>query len=387
MNDKPILTVVDQFVSIPNESIKINCQDVKPKAKRGRPRKNNFETDLMQQKKNRNKYVIVNHENSNDKLDKKETKSILPIKKTYIVQLKIKKMDLEKLQTQMFVDSQISYCQKMRSSENDIDPSNYINLLPYDHSSSISRFNHNESFSPISSDFKTISRESETLNNLVPNIYQDIIIPVSPNHVPIHLFNDNSIDKESMACQNNHCRHTSKILLPSFNDTGKWPESSTYACWNCDSFFNGTPIGIPDRENDEQFHCYGNFCSFECAARYLAEHDQSLDFWNKYSLLCLLYQKVYNLSFGTKVSFAPPREALNKYGGSLSYDQYHQTKNANISVEIYKLPLIPVLFHIAEIKRSIDLNNICAHQSQNSNQVFSQKNIKYIHNQTNNNCN
>jgi len=90
----------------------------------------------------------------------------------------------------------------------------------------------------------------------------------------------------------------------------------------------------------------------------LTEHDHSIDFWNKYSLLCIIYQKAYNLSPETKVPIAPPKEALNKYGGKLSYETYHNTSKNDTIVEIYKLPLIPILLHIGELNKSTNISTI-----------------------------
>ncbi len=99
----------------------------------------------------------------------------------------------------------------------------------------------------------------------------------------------------------------------------------------------------------------------------MSERETTIDFWSKYSLLCILYQKAYHLPPGTKVPIAPPRESLIKYGGKLSYEDYHQVHKNNRKVEIYKLPLIPVMLHIQEIERSTNINNIIEkNQSKNA---------------------
>jgi hypothetical protein len=170
--------------------------------------------------------------------------------------------------------------------------------------------------------------------------------------------------------------------LPLFNhNNNQWPKKSPYACWNCDEFFDGTPIGIPDKEVDGKFYCYGNFCWFSCVARYLKDRESAQDFWMRYSLLCIIYQKACNLSPGSKVPIAPPRESLAKYGGKYSYEQYHQIDQSNKIVEIYKLPLVPVLLHIEEMSKSTNINNIIQknNQKQNNNpaEIF-KKTRKFI---------
>ena len=72
--------------------------------------------------------------------------------------------------------------------------------------------------------------------------------------------------------------------------------------------------------------------------------------------MCLIYQQVFNLPPETKVPIAPPREALSKYGGKLSYEMYHNFSHYNQVIEIYKLPLIPVLLHISELSRSVKID-------------------------------
>ena len=215
----------------------------------------------------------------------------------------------------------------------------------------------------------------------IPNIYKNISICVSPENVPIKLFNelgnDNSFDPTTP--HDNH-RNTGNILLPIVSKSEKWPEKSPYACWNCDSYFTGTPIGIPEKEMRGKFHCSGNFCSFDCAARYLSDHENTVDFWAKYSMLCLIYQQAYGLSPESKVPIAPPKETLHKYGGTLSYEKYHNISQQEYTVSIYKLPLIPVLIHIGEMYRSSSIptiiqNNNIRHQSQSD---LPTKNKKYI---------
>ena len=52
------------------------------------------------------------------------------------------------------------------------------------------------------------------------------------------------------------------------------------------------------------------------------------------------------------MQIAPTRETLNKYGGPLSIEEYHNVTKHHQVVEIYKLPLIPITIHIGEISRS-----------------------------------
>ena len=78
----------------------------------------------------------------------------------------------------------------------------------------------------------------------------------------------------------------------------------------------------------------------------------------KYSLLCLIYQKAYDYPPEIKVPLAPPKEVLIKYGGKLSYEHYHNANQRDQIVEVYKLPLIPTSMQIGEMYRSTSINNL-----------------------------
>jgi hypothetical protein len=200
--------------------------------------------------------------------------------------------------------------------------------------------------------------------NKITIVNTDIIIKVLPENVPIHLFNYSKTNgKSDVIARNTNYDYvtgnTENKLLPLFDIDGvKWPTSSPYACWNCDAYFKGPPIGIPEKESGETFHCQGNFCRFECVARYLFDHESGSEYWNKYSLLCIMYKKAMSLDSCIKVKMAPPRETLLKYGGKYTHEEYHKTIDDNKIIDIYKLPLIPILFYIAETSQSIDIQGI-----------------------------
>lgn len=134
-------------------------------------------------------------------------------------------------------------------------------------------------------------------------------------------------------------------VLPLFELNGEsWPTSSTYACWNCDCQFESQPIGIPETISNNQFYCSGNFCSFSCTARYILDTDTTANRFEKISLLTSLYQMAFNLGLDATVPVANPKQTLHKYGGSLSYDQYHSNESRELS--LYKLPIIPLYYHL-----------------------------------------
>lgn len=305
----------------------VNSLGDKQKSKRGRPRKSDAlsETDsiVITKKRGRKKKAdVVNELNGSPE-------EILPSTKSYIVKLKIKSSDLNKVQTQFIENNQTP-----QFFENTDNFREYYTLL-------------NNLELPITSKDKKDLPE-------ISDVYKNTVVPILPENVPIKLFNEKNIKLNNNA----EYRTTQDILLPLLLNGDKWAEKSPYACWNCDSYFSGTPIGIPEKESGGFFHCCGNLCTFECAARYLVDHATSGDFWNKYSLLCMMYQMAYNLPPETKVKFAPPKVSLMKYGGTLTYDMYHNRSDSDPVIEIYQLPIVPVLLHIGEMYKSTDINNI-----------------------------
>ena len=141
-------------------------------------------------------------------------------------------------------------------------------------------------------------------------------------------------------------RESNMTVLPVFKLNGDgWPQSSSYNCWNCDSQFDNSPIGIPEHYSNNNFYCYGNFCSFPCACRYVTDNDHSVNRFEKISLLNSLYQQTLNLPLTEYIKIANPKQTLHKYGGCLSYNQYHDSNDAS-KVHFYKLPIIPVYYYI-----------------------------------------
>ena len=141
-------------------------------------------------------------------------------------------------------------------------------------------------------------------------------------------------------------KETNLTVLPIFHINGEeWPSNSPYSCWNCDCQFDSVPIGIPECMVNDHFQCYGNFCSFACAGRYIVDNDHTVNRFEKLSLLNRMYQMMYKLDITDYVKIAGPKQVLHKYGGCLSYSQYHDS-DVSQKVEIYKLPIIPLHLYI-----------------------------------------
>ena len=97
------------------------------------------------------------------------------------------------------------------------------------------------------------------------------------------------------------------------NSKGEWPKSTNIYCMWCCHPFDGPPCAIPVKYIDNIFYVGGCFCSFNCAASYNFQDSKSNEVWERYSLLNLLYKKIFDKPF-TKIKPAPPREVLAIFG-------------------------------------------------------------------------
>jgi hypothetical protein len=127
----------------------------------------------------------------------------------------------------------------------------------------------------------------------------------------------------------------------------EWPDQTNIHCWWCCHQFDGPPCCLPDYIRRDKFYVSGCFCSFNCAASYnFSKNDNSV--WERYTLLNLMYKKLYNTNF-VKISMAPPREVLKMFGGYLSIDEFrdHCIKQDRV-FQVVKPPLISIIPKIEE---------------------------------------
>ena len=120
------------------------------------------------------------------------------------------------------------------------------------------------------------------------------------------------------------------------------------ACFWCTCDFDNPTILIPKFELNKMYHCYGCFCSPECATAYLFEEavDTSTRF-ERYHLLNHIYCKIYN--YEKNIKPAPnPFYTLNKYYGNLSIQEYRKLlKNERLLLVVDK-PLSRILPELHE---------------------------------------
>ncbi len=137
------------------------------------------------------------------------------------------------------------------------------------------------------------------------------------------------------------------------NKKGTWPEKSNYDCMWCRYPFDNTPWAIPYRLTyDNKFEVFGNFCSPNCAAAYIFDRFDDDDMWDRYALLNMLYQKVYDQP-GAIVKSAPDVLFLKKLGGVLTIEEYREiSSNVNKNYYIKMPPMVSIIPSVEELQQT-----------------------------------
>ena len=161
---------------------------------------------------------------------------------------------------------------------------------------------------------------------------------------------------------NSGIKRTSQEPLSVFSES--WPVSSPYACWYCCHSFDTTPVGIPAILTNHVFRCYGNFCSYNCARRYLcplkddeddmASMQSSNDIFKgddqgeKLQLLELLYHLETGADLDEPIKTAPRRLILKMFGGNKTIEEFRRSFKTNTTYHTFKMPLASMAYHMEE---------------------------------------
>lgn len=131
------------------------------------------------------------------------------------------------------------------------------------------------------------------------------------------------------------------------NNDKVWPESTNINCWWCCHQFSNTPCSLPEYYKKDKFYVSGCFCSFNCTASYNFNRNDD-NMWERFSLLNLMYKKLYNTKF-VKISLAPPRETLKMFGGYLSIEEFRENLlRTDKTFSVVKPPLVSIIPKIEE---------------------------------------
>jgi hypothetical protein len=136
---------------------------------------------------------------------------------------------------------------------------------------------------------------------------------------------------------------------------GSWPKKTNIYCYWCCHPFDNIPCGIPEKYIDGVFHLSECFCSFNCTASYIfniTKHKK----WEKYSLLNLLYKKIYNKN--EKIELSLNRKLLNIFGGYMNISEFRQ--NLDILDKKHNLlipPIISIIPKVEVLRNNCVINN------------------------------
>lgn len=176
------------------------------------------------------------------------------------------------------------------------------------------------------------------------NIFYDnqqdelMVSEYSENNFEIHM--SNNINKNI---------YDTMIPFKESNKQKAWPQKTDIYCWWCCSPFNNTPYALPIKKNGNEYLVKGCFCSPECAASWNFDNQDNDNKWENYSLLNILYTKVFKgVPFNIKL--APPKECLKIFGGHLTIEEFRKN-NINYDIE-HKLVMPPVISLIPQIEES-----------------------------------
>lgn len=141
------------------------------------------------------------------------------------------------------------------------------------------------------------------------------------------------------------------------NNRKEWPKNTNIYCMWCSHPFDTLPIALPEKLVKDKFYLSGCFCSFNCAASYNFNQN-TYNIWERYSLLNLLYKKIYNTK-PIKIKLAPPRETLKIFGGFMTIEEFRKNFLTNNSYSVITPPMISLVPRIEEnIFEPINTNSL-----------------------------
>ncbi|ARF11219.1 hypothetical protein Klosneuvirus_1_76 [Klosneuvirus KNV1] len=132
-------------------------------------------------------------------------------------------------------------------------------------------------------------------------------------------------------------------------------EKTNIACWYCSYNFDTIPCFIPEKFYNDKYYVFGCFCTYNCAASYNLKMDDSA-MWYRYSLLKKLYNTLYNNN--NEISLAPPREAFDKFGGPLKYEDYLKNSIKCLKEFRFIMPPMTSIVPLVEEHNGLDSSKV-----------------------------
>lgn len=147
------------------------------------------------------------------------------------------------------------------------------------------------------------------------------------------------------------------------------------ACFWCTYEFDNPCVHIPRLYLNETYHCYGCFCSPECACAYLfRENIDSAIRFERYHMLNHIYCKIYN--YEKNIKPAPnPFYTLERFCGNLSIHEYRNMINKESVLLVIDKPLTRILPELHEDNEDHMLHNNTKKSSSNKFALNPRQNI------------
>ena len=117
-------------------------------------------------------------------------------------------------------------------------------------------------------------------------------------------------------------------------------------CWWCTYNFESIPCFLPIKMIEDVYYVYGCFCSYNCAAAYSLDMDD-YNLWSRHSLIKKLCHQMYGKY--VNIEPAPPRECLEKFGGTISIQKFRLTSiKCDNEFRIVMPPMKPIISAIEQ---------------------------------------
>lgn len=143
-------------------------------------------------------------------------------------------------------------------------------------------------------------------------------------------------------------RNRVRVVQPS---EGTWPACSSTLCWHCCHPFHGPPLPLPIKYEPKRkvFHVAGTFCSWGCMKAYNLD-SRSYMSHNNTTIITHFHWKVTGTLRGIRP--APPRVALEAFGGTMSIDDFRSCDKALILLAPKMIVHLPVVEEVPSRMRA-----------------------------------
>ncbi len=156
---------------------------------------------------------------------------------------------------------------------------------------------------------------------------------------------DYNPDQLFISQKNNEVKHEEQdkniIQILKSLDEKNWPEKTNVKCWWCCHNFDSIPLGIPMKIYNELFYLKGCFCSFNCILSYIKDYPHIYKYDYIFPNIKSLRAKLTKHKLNDVLNPAPPREALEMFGGELTIEKFRSISESHVFKRInYPMKII-----------------------------------------------